>query len=101
MTKRTKAGGAAPRIGKTYRDSVPAWRRDVAVPEGAPDIVFIVLDDVGYSDFGCFGSEIRTPNIDALAGGGIRYSNFHVTSMCSPTRACLLSGRNVLAPTGN
>jgi arylsulfatase len=56
--------------------------------------VFIVLDDVGYSDFGCFGSELRTPNIDAIAAGGLRYTNFHVTSMCSPTRACLLTGRN-------
>ncbi len=82
------------RIGKTYRDSVPAWGRDASPGEGAPDIVFIVLDDVGYSDLGCYGSEIRTPNIDTLAGCGLRYSNFHVTSMCSPTRACLLTGRN-------
>ncbi|MEV0602902.1 arylsulfatase [Streptomyces sp. NPDC050315] len=54
----------------------------------------VILDDTGWSDFGCFGSEIRTPTIDRLAAGGLRYTNFHVTPMCSPTRACLLTGRN-------
>jgi arylsulfatase len=54
----------------------------------------VVLDDVGFSDLGCYGSEIATPRMDALAAGGAAYSNFHVTSMCSPTRACLLTGRN-------
>jgi len=59
-----------------------------------PNIVFIVLDDVGFSDLGCYGSEIPTPRIDQLAAEGLRYNNFHVTAMCSPTRACLLTGRN-------
>jgi arylsulfatase A-like enzyme len=56
-----------------------------------------VLDDEGFSDIGCFGSEIATPHMDALAAGGLRYNNFHVTAMCSPTRACLLTGRNAHA----
>jgi len=59
-----------------------------------PNIVVIVLDDVGFADLGCYGSEIPTPHIDRLAGEGLRYRDFHVTAMCSPTRACLLTGRN-------
>lgn len=81
-------------IGRTYRESEPWWLAPPAAPAGAPNIVFVVLDDVGFSDLGCYGSEVRTPRMDALAAGGLRYSNFHVTSMCSPTRACLLTGRN-------
>lgn len=81
-------------IGRTYKESKPWWPEPVKAPESAPNIVFIVLDDVGFSDIGCYGAEIRTPHMDALAGGGLRYTNFHVTAMCSPTRACLLTGRN-------
>ncbi len=81
-------------IGKTAQESRPEWSVSPGAPKGAPDIVFIVLDDVGFSDIGCYGSELRTPHIDSLAQGGLRYSNFHVTAMCSPTRACLLTGRN-------
>ena len=66
-------------------------------PANAPNIVCIILDDVGFSDLGCYGSEIDTPSIDRLAAGGLRYNNFHVTAMCSPTRACLLTGRNAHA----
>ncbi|MDO7835762.1 arylsulfatase [Sphingobium sp. HBC34] len=65
---------------------------EVAKPR--PDIILIVLDDVGYSDIGAFGSEIRTPNIDALAMGGLRYNHFDSKAVCSPTRASLLTGRN-------
>ena len=57
-------------------------------------MVFIVLDDSGYSDIGSYGSEIETPNIDWLAENGLRYNNSHVTPLCSPTRASLLTGRN-------
>lgn len=60
-------------------------------------IVCIVLDDVGYADLGCYGSEVATPAIDALAAQGLRYQNFHVTSLCAPTRASLLTGRNAHA----
>jgi len=59
-----------------------------------PNILVVVLDDVGFSDLGCYGSEIPTPHMDRLAADGVRYNNFHVTAMCSPTRACLLTGRN-------
>jgi arylsulfatase len=61
---------------------------------GSPNIVIILLDDVGYSDFGCYGGEIETPNIDRLAANGLRYSNFRTTAICSPTRAALLTGLN-------
>ena len=56
--------------------------------------MFILLDDVGFAQLGCFGSDIRTPNIDRLAAGGLRYRDFHTTALCSPTRSCLLTGRN-------
>ena len=59
-----------------------------------PDVLLIMFDDIGFSDLGCYGSEIDTPNLDALAAGGHRYNNFHATTLCSPSRACLLSGRN-------
>src|SRR3982751_1577455 len=58
------------------------------------NVVYIVLDDVGFSDLGCYGSEIKTPNLDKLAEDGLRYNNFNVTPLCSPTRASLLTGRN-------
>lgn len=59
-----------------------------------PNVIYIVLDDVGFADLGCYGSEINTPNIDRLAANGLRYTNFHTTALCSPTRAALLTGRN-------
>jgi arylsulfatase A-like enzyme len=64
-----------------------------ACPE-APNVVMIVLDDLGFADLGCYGSEIETPTIDVLAREGLRYNQFHVTAICSATRACLLTGRN-------
>lgn len=72
----------------------PSWSGTPQHSAGRTNILQIVLDDTGWSDFGCFGSPIATPNIDALANQGLRYSNFHVTPLCSPTRACLLTGRN-------
>ena len=59
-----------------------------------PNILIIVLDDAGYSDLGAYGSEIETPNMDSLATNGLRYSNFHATPTCSPSRAALLTGRD-------
>ncbi|MBI2218143.1 MAG: arylsulfatase [Candidatus Rokubacteria bacterium] len=84
-------------LGRTWRESTPWWPEPVRPPAGAPNIVVIVLDDVGFADLGCYGSEIATPAMDRLAAGGLRYNNFHVTAMCSPTRACLLTGRNAHA----
>jgi arylsulfatase A-like enzyme len=72
----------------------PWWPDPVQPPEGAPNILVVLFDDVGFSDFGCYGSSIRTPAIDALAASGIRYTGFHTTAMCSTTRASLLTGRN-------
>ena len=59
-----------------------------------PNVVMIVLDDLGFADFGCYGSTIATPNVDRLAERGLRYNRFHVTPLCAPTRACLMTGRN-------
>lgn len=86
--------GAAPQIAQSFQDSRPASHPIAQAPTGAPNIVIIVLDDVGFSDLGCYGSEIRTPMMDALAAKGLRYSNFRTCSMCSPTRAALLTGLN-------
>jgi len=81
-------------IGRDWRDSVPWWPAEPAPPPGAPNVVLVVLDDVGYAQLGCYGSDIETGVLDGLAGRGVRLSNFHTTSLCSPTRACLLTGRN-------
>lgn len=80
-------------IGKTIHESTPWWP-EPRVPRRAPNVVFIVLDDTGFAHFGSYGSTIETPVIDRLAANGLRYTNFHTTALCSPTRACLLTGRN-------
>ena len=78
------------------RDSDPDWGpfEPPRAPEGAPNVVFIVLDDVGYSAMRCYGGPIETPNIDRIAAAGVRFTQWHTTALCSPTRACLLTGRN-------
>ena len=81
-------------VGPTLADSTPWWPALSTAPPGAPNIVMVLLDDVGYAQFGCYGSDIATPTFDRLATRGLRYSSFHTTSLCSPTRACLLTGRN-------
>ncbi len=81
-------------IGRTVGESVAAWPVSPKAPAGAPNVVFILLDDVGFAQIGCFGADIRTPTLDRLAKGGLRYRDFHTTAICSPTRACLLTGRN-------
>jgi arylsulfatase len=80
-------------VGRTVAGSTPDWpeRPD---PRGKPNVVVVLVDDLGFADLGCFGSEIATPHLDALAGRGLQYTNFHVTPMCSPTRAALLTGLN-------
>ena len=82
------------RIGVTMHENTPVYPGEPTAPKGTPNIVLVVFDDTGFADFGCYGSEIRTPNIDRLAAGGLRFTNFHTTSLCSPTRAALLTGRN-------
>lgn len=82
------------RIGRTIAESEARWGTDPTAPAGAPNVIMIVLDDVGFAQLGCFGSSIATPGIDRLAAEGLRYTNFHTTAVCSPTRASLLTGRN-------
>jgi arylsulfatase len=86
--------GKPAEIAESFADSRPAYGAEAAAPSGAPNVVVIVLDDVGFADLGCYGSEIRTPSMDALAAGGLRYSNFRTCAMCSPTRAALMTGLN-------
>ncbi|HQT99838.1 MAG TPA: arylsulfatase [Acidimicrobiales bacterium] len=81
-------------IGRTLGDSRPWWPTPAHPESDAPNVIVILIDDLGFSHFNCFGSDLDTPNIDALAHGGLRFSNFHVTPLCSPTRAALLTGRN-------
>ena len=82
------------RIGTDWRDSEPWWPPAVRPPDGAPNVILIVLDDVGFAQLGCYGSDIDTPVIDEVASQGVRLTNFHTTALCSPTRACLMTGRN-------
>ncbi len=81
-------------IAPTIADSVPSWPTRPHPGPDAPNVVVILLDDTGFAHLGCYGGAISTPNIDRLAADGLRYTNFHVTPLCSPTRAALLTGRN-------
>ena len=81
-------------IGRTADESTPAWPAAVRAPKGAPNVLFIVLDDTGFGQLGCYGSPIATPNLDRLAERGLRYNNMHTTALCSPSRSCVITGRN-------
>ena len=81
-------------IGPDFRQSVPWWPPMASDARGKPDIVLVVLDDIGFAGLGCYGAEVETPVIDALADRGVRFNDFNVTPLCSPTRACVLTGRN-------
>jgi arylsulfatase len=81
-------------IGRTLRESVPWWPPDSAAGSTSPNIIVILLDDLGYSDLGCFGAEFETAHIDTLAAGGLRLANYTTVPMCTPARAALLSGKN-------
>lgn len=91
MTRPSRFEGS---IGRTVADS-EAWHDEPPHPgPEAPNVVLVLLDDTGFAQFGCYGSDIDTPNVDALAAGGVQFTNFHVTPLCSPTRASLLTGRS-------
>jgi arylsulfatase A-like enzyme len=83
-------------INVDIRDSQPDWApfEPPKAPEGAPNVLYVVLDDVGFSAIGCYGGPVETPNIDRIAQRGVRYTQFHTTALCSPTRSSLLNGRN-------
>jgi len=93
--KEYKTGQAFPGvIGRTFDVSKPAWPAPNRAREGAPNVLFIVLDDTGFGHLGCYGSPISTPNLDSLAADGLRYNSMHTTALCSPSRSCMLNGRN-------
>jgi arylsulfatase A-like enzyme len=82
------------RIGQTAATSTRAWPRPRSAREGAPNVIVVILDDMGYSDVAPFGSEIATPALSALADRGYRLTNYHTTPVCSPARAALMTGLN-------
>ena len=82
------------KIGKSLADSKEWWPEPVKAAAGAPNVVWILLDDVGFGAAATFGGEIKTPTLDQLARDGLRYTNFHTTAISAPTRAALLTGRN-------
>jgi arylsulfatase len=81
-------------IGRTTKDSKPDFPKEVTAPDGAPNILLVMTDDVGFGASSPFGGPIDTPTLDRLAANGLRYTQFHTTALCSPTRAALLTGRN-------
>ncbi len=90
----TRAEQFEGRIGRTVADSEPWFDEPPHPGDGAPNVVVVLLDDTGFAQLGCYGSSIETPTIDALAADGLQFTDFHVTPLCSPTRASLLTGRS-------
>lgn len=91
MTRPSRFEGT---IGRTIADSQEWYDEPPHPGADAPNVVLVLLDDTGFAQFGCYGSDIDTPNVDALAANGLQFTNFHVTPLCSPTRASLLTGRS-------
>ena len=81
-------------IGLSYKDSKSDFPKPIHAPKGAPNILLVLLDDVGYGASSTFGGPINTPTLERLAKNGLKYTNFHTTALCSPTRAALIMGRN-------
>ncbi len=81
-------------LGRTIGESSAAWPQPLRARPGSPNVLFIVLDDTGFGQLGCYGSPMNTPNLNRLAQGGLLYNNMHTTALCSPTRSCILTGRN-------
>jgi hypothetical protein len=86
-----KFGGV---IKESAKDSTPWWPPRIVPPKGAPNVLLIMTDDQGYGVPGTFGGVIPTPTLDRIAAAGLRYTQFHSTALCSPTRAALITGRN-------
>src|SRR5207247_4910502 len=84
-------GGA---INESVKDSKPYWPPRVVAPKGAPNILLVMTDDQGYGISSTFGGVIPTPAMERVAKAGLRYTQFHSTALCSPTRAALITGRN-------
>ncbi len=82
------------KVGKTYADSEPDWPKVPKPPESAPNVILIMLDDVGFGQVSTFGGPVPTPALDKLAARGLRYNRFHTTAICGPSRAALITGRN-------
>jgi arylsulfatase len=80
------------KVGRIFATSESHWPERPTHREGAPNVIVMLCDDLGFADLGCYGSEIDTPNLDRIAAEGLRYTNFHSTPMCSPTRAAMLTG---------
>jgi arylsulfatase A-like enzyme len=90
-----KQGTAFPGIlGRTIAESEPAWPAPERAKPDAPNVLFIILDDTGFGQLGCYGAPINTPNLDRLVKNGLLFNNMHTTALCSPTRSCVLTGRN-------
>jgi arylsulfatase len=82
-------------VGTTFKDSDPAaFPKAVKAPQGAPNVLLVLLDDVGFGEFSVSGGGVPSPNMEKLANEGLFYNRFHTTALCSPTRAALLTGRN-------
>ena len=81
-------------MGRTIGESEPAWPEPKRAKKGAPNVLYIVLDDTGFGQLGCYGSPIATPNLDKLAKGGLLFTGMHTTALCSPSRSCMITGRN-------
>jgi arylsulfatase A-like enzyme len=81
-------------VGRTTDESSAAWPSPTRATPGSPNVLFVVLDDTGFGQLGCYGSPIATPNFDALAADGLRFTNMHTTALCSPSRSCIVTGRN-------
>src|SRR5262245_50631881 len=86
-----KFGGV---IKQTMQGSVPSWPPRIVPPKGAPNVLLIMTDDAGYGVSSTFGGVIPTPTMDRIAKMGLRYTQFHSTALCSPTRAAIITGRN-------
>jgi arylsulfatase len=82
------------KVGRTVKDSTPDFPKSVEAPAGAPNVLLILTDDVGFGATSTFGGPIQTPNFQHVADNGLRYNMYHTTALCSPTRAALITGRN-------